>query len=72
MTYESTVAYDEASNPKSFGITLTLKGTYRNDAGRVVNVPAAPLVFRFANGKYAPVLTTAAMRAVWKAMQNRW
>ena len=31
-----------------------------------------PLVFRFANGKYEPVLTTAAMRAVGTAMQNPW
>jgi len=72
FTYESTLAYDEASNPKGFDITLRLKGTYRNSAGRIVNVPAAPLVFRFGNGQYAPVLTTAAMRDVWKAMQSPW
>jgi len=70
--YESTLAYDEASNPKAFDITLALKGTYRNRAGRILAVPAAPLVFRFANGKYAPVLTTAALRAVWEAIQSPW
>ena len=72
FTYESTLAYDEASNPKGFDIKVTLKGTYRNAVGRIVNVPTAPLVFRFANGQYAPVLTTAAMRDVWKAMQSPW
>jgi hypothetical protein len=70
--YESTLTYDEASNRNVFDLKLTLKGTYRNRAGRIVNVPAAPLVFRFANGKYAPVLTTAAMRAVWEATQSPW
>src|SRR5262249_42719356 len=35
--YESTLAYDEASNPKAFDIRLTLKGTYRNRAGRILN-----------------------------------
>jgi hypothetical protein len=72
FTFESTLTYDKASNPKAFDIRLTLKGTYRNRAGRILNVPAGPLVLRFANGKYAPVLTTAAMRAVWEATQSPW
>src|SRR5262249_23456908 len=70
--YESTLTYDETSNPKAFDLKLTLKGTYRNRAGRILNVPAAPFVFRFTSGKYAPVLTTAAMRAVWGAVQSPW
>lgn len=72
FTYESTLAYDEASNPKAFDLKLAVKGTYRNRAGRIVAVPAAPFVLRFADGKYAPVLTTAAMRAAWEAMQSPW
>jgi hypothetical protein len=68
--YDGTLTYDEASGPSAFDLKLALKGTYRNAAGRVVNVPAAPFVLRFANGKYAPVLTTAAMRAVWEATQS--
>lgn len=70
--YESTITYDEASTPNAIDIKLAFKGTYRNRAGRIVNVPAAPIVFRFANGKYAPVLTTAAVRAAWEAMQSPW
>lgn len=70
--YESTLTYDEASNPNAFDLKLTLKGTYRNRAGRILTVPSAPFVFRFANGKYAPVLTTAARRAVWEATQSPW
>src|SRR5262245_29599180 len=46
FTYESTLAYDEASNPNAFDIKLALKGTYRNRAGRILNVPAAPFVIR--------------------------
>jgi hypothetical protein len=70
--YESTITYDEASSPNAFDIKLAFTGTYRNRAGRIVNVPAAPIVFRFANGKYAPVLTTAAVRAAWEALQSPW
>jgi hypothetical protein len=70
--YESTITYDEASTPNAFDIKLAFKGTYRNRAGRIVNVPAAPIVFRFANGKFAPVLTTTAVRAAWEAMQSPW
>lgn len=70
--YESRITYDEASGPNAFDITLAFKGTYRSRAGRVVNVPATPIVLRFANGKYAPVLTTTAVRAAWEAMQSPW
>jgi hypothetical protein len=70
--YESTITYDDASSPNAFDIKLAFKGTYRNRAGRIVNVPAAPIVLRFANGKYAPVLTTTAVRAAWEAMQSPW
>jgi len=70
--FDGTLAYDEASNPKTFDITLALKGTYRNRAGRILTVPAAPFVLRFANGKYAPVLATAALRAAWEAIQSPW
>jgi hypothetical protein len=70
--YDGTIAYDEASDPKAFDITLTLKGTYRNANGRIVKVPAAPLVFRFANGKYAPVIKDAATRALWEGIQSPW
>ena len=70
--YSGTLAYGGASNAKAFDLTLTLKGTYRDRAGRILAVPAAPFVLRFANGTYAPVLTTAAMRAVWEATQHPW
>jgi hypothetical protein len=72
FTYEGSVAYPVTSDPNAFDIRLTLKGTYRNGAGRILKMPAAPLVFRFAKGEYAPVLTTTAMREVWKAMQSPW
>jgi len=70
--YESTITYDEASSPKVFDIKLAFTGTYRNRAGRIFKVPDAPIVFRFANGTYAPVLRTATARAAWEAMQSPW
>jgi hypothetical protein len=41
--YESTIAY-EASSQNAFDIALAFKGTYRNRAGRIAKVPAAPIV----------------------------
>jgi hypothetical protein len=53
-------------------LELRLKGSYRNDAGRIVKIPAAPLILRLTDGAYAPLSKTAATQALWKAVQSPW
>jgi hypothetical protein len=53
-------------------LELRLTGTYRNDAGKIAKIPAAPLVLRLTNGRYAPVSQIVASQALWKAAQSPW
>jgi hypothetical protein len=53
-------------------LELRLKGSYRNDAGRIVKMPPAPLILRLTDGAYAPLSRTAATQALWKAVQSPW
>jgi hypothetical protein len=53
-------------------LELRLKGSYRNGAGRIVKIPAAPLILRLTDGVYAPLSRTAATQALWKAVQSPW
>lgn len=53
-------------------LELRLKGTYRNAAGRIVAIPAAPLGVRLTHGGYAPVSRAAAVLALWKVVQSPW
>jgi hypothetical protein len=66
FTYEGTLVYDPKSTPEAYDLGLRLKGSYRNSAGRIVRIPATPIVLRAQDGTYAPVAGTAAVKAVWE------
>jgi hypothetical protein len=70
--FEGKLTFDERPTAERFDVRLTLTGTYRNAGGRVVAVPAEPLVFRWAAGAYAPVLGTPALRALWQGIESPW
>lgn len=70
FTYEGTLEADPTSGPETYDLRLTLKGTYRNEADKIVRIPAAPLVLRLKDGSYQPVLQTAAVRALWEAVTH--
>lgn len=75
--YEGTLAIDPsaAAAPGPAGvpdIQLQLKGTYRNEDGKVVKIPAAPLALRLTNGAYAPVSSTTTTLAFWTMVQSPW
>jgi hypothetical protein len=72
FTFKGMLVYDPKSNPAGFDLRLLLKGTYRNANGKVVRVPAEPLVFKWANGAYAPVLRNAGLRGLWEAVKSPW
>lgn len=74
--FEGSLAYAPAPAPRdpaaAKDLHLILTGTYRNEAGRIVKIPAGPLVLRLTNGTYAPVSRTPATQALWKAVQSPW
>jgi hypothetical protein len=74
FTYEGSLTYAPATDPAAArDLHLLLKGTYRNGAGRIVKIPAGPLVLRLSkDGTYAPVSQTPDTRALWTAIQSPW
>ena len=72
FTFKGSLVYDPKSNPAALDLRLLIKGTYRNAAGTIVRVPAEPLVFKFAQGAYAPVLGNAAVSELWAALKSPW
>jgi hypothetical protein len=72
--WEGTLAASSALAPggERVDLELRLKGTYRNGAGRIVKLPAQPMVLRFVDGAYTPVGRTTAVQALWKILQSPW
>ena len=72
--WEGTLAASSAPAPgaERVDLELRLKGTYRNGAGRIVKLPAQPIVLRFVDGAYTPVGRTAAVQPLWKILQSPW
>lgn len=74
FTYEGSLVYAAGTDPAAVkDLHLLLKGTYRNEAGRIIKIPAGPLVLRLTkDGTYAPVTATPATQALWTAVQSPW
>lgn len=53
-------------------LELRLKGSYRNEAGKIVKISAAPVRLGIVDGAYVPLAKTAAVQALWKALQSPW
>jgi hypothetical protein len=72
FSFEGRLLYTVPADVEARDLRLAIRGTYRNRAGKIVKVPAAPLVFRFSGGKYAPLLDTAAHQALWAGIKTPW
>ena len=70
--FEGTLETDPRSDAGAYDLRLSLKGTYRNAAGRVVRIPPQPLIFSASNGTYSLRDGAPALRAVWQAVQQPW
>jgi hypothetical protein len=71
FAFEGTFAIDAKPGAAAYDARLLLNGTYRNADGGISTIPAnAPFVFTLKNGRYTPVLSTPARRALWDAVQS--